>query len=263
MARISIGDIRLNTVDCGRGAPLLLVHGFPLDHRMWRAQIDDLSADHRVIAPDLRGFGRSDVSEGRVTMARFAEDLVALLSALGVEPPVTVCGLSMGGYIVWSLWQRHREWWGRLVLCDTRAEGDSPDASQTRRQSAQRVLSEGPGFLAEAMGEVLFSASTRQERPECLRWVREMIATSPRAGVAAALNGMAERSDATALMGTIDVPTLVVCGAEDTISPPATMRGLAAGIPSAEYVEIPSAGHLAPLENPGEVNRVLRRFLGG
>lgn len=260
MGRVTVGEIELNTVDCGQGEPLLLVHGFPLDHRMWRAQIADLSADYRVIAPDLRGFGASDVSQGTVTMARFADDLVALLAALGVEPPVTVCGLSMGGYIVWQLWQRHRAWWRRLVLCDTRAEADSAEAIPTRRRHAQRVLAEGPGFLVQTMSQALCSPTFRQRDPECWEEVRKMIASAPPPGVAAALLGMAERADATSLLETINVPTLVLCGEDDTISPPATMRRLAARIPHAEYREIPSAGHLAPLENAGAVNRALHAF---
>jgi pimeloyl-ACP methyl ester carboxylesterase len=259
--RIPVSDVALHVVQQGRGMPLLLVHGFPLDHTMWHAQIDSLSASCRVIAPDLRGFGSSDVTAGTVAMERLADDLAELLDVLEIAEPVALCGLSMGGYVAWQFWRRHRHRLGRLILCDTRAAADTPDAAKLRLESAQRVLNEGPGFLADAMIERLFAPATVQQRPELIEATRQTIRNTSPAGIAAALRGMAARPDATGWLPQIDVPTFVLCGQHDAISPPDEMRGMAAQIPAAVFTEIPAAGHMAPLENPEPVNAAIGQFL--
>src|SRR5437773_12119040 len=119
MSFVQAGNVRLNVVESGRGSPLVLVHGYPLDHSMWRSQIDGLADICRVIAPDLRGFGASEVTPGTVTMEQMADDLVALLDALQIAEPVVFCGLSMGGYVGWQFALRHRSRLAKLILCDT------------------------------------------------------------------------------------------------------------------------------------------------
>ena len=188
-------------------------------------------------------------------------DLAALLEVRGIDRPVTLCGLSMGGYVAWSFFRRHRRRLRALVLCDTRAAADTLDAIQGRMKMAKLVLEHGPKVVADAMLPNLFSASTLQQRPWVVERVREMIAHSHREGVAAALGGMAARSDAVELLPSIDVPTLVLVGAEDALTTPAEMRTVAEGVPGAEYSEISDAGHMAPLESPEEFNAVLERFL--
>ena len=126
MRQVSAAGATFNIVDRGAGPAVLLVHGFPLDHTMWQAQLDALSMNNRLIIPDLRGFGRSTVTEGTVTMEQMADDLVALLDALGVKQPVCVCGLSMGGYIALAFWRKYREGVRSLILCDTRSAADTP-----------------------------------------------------------------------------------------------------------------------------------------
>jgi 3-oxoadipate enol-lactonase len=263
MVRIRVAEVELNVLERGRGAPLLLVHGFPLDHTMWSGQIDALSDACRVIAPDLRGFGASDVTAGTVTMERLADDLAGLLDALEIVGPVTLCGLSMGGYVAWQFWQRHRSRLARLILCDTRAAADSPETAQVRRESADRVLIEGPGFLVDGMIEKLFAPKTglAPGRAEIIDATRRTILNSSPVGIAAALRGMAQRADVTGLLPEIDVPTLAVCGQHDAISSVEEMRGFATRIPAARFVEIPNAGHMAPLENPVAVNEAIRSFL--
>jgi 3-oxoadipate enol-lactonase len=261
MPRLRTADMSWNVVEQGDGPPLLLVHGFPLDHTMWRGQIQTLSDICRVIAPDLRGFGASSVSTATVTMARMADDLADLLDALDIQEPITFCGLSMGGYIAWSFYRRHRSRLARLVLCDTRAQADSPEAARVRRESADRVLVEGPAFLADAMLDRLFAPETRTEAPEILEATRRTILNTAPEGIAAALRGMAERPDETDLLPEIDVPTLVVCGQHDAISTVQEMCGIATRIPSARFAQIPAAGHMAPLENPRQVNDAIRKFV--
>jgi 3-oxoadipate enol-lactonase len=249
-------------VERGSGPTLLLVHGFPLDNTMWAQQIDVLAASCRVIAPDLRGFGRTGGKvDDKVTMEQFADDLASLLDALGVGEPVVFCGLSMGGYIAFQFWRRHTERLRGLILCDTRAVSDTPEAADGRIVMADRVLRNGPGPLVEAMLPRLFSEGTRRGRPELIDRVRQTMMATDRRAIAAALRGMAERPDMTAALGQIRCPTLVVVGAEDATSTPAEMQGLARSIPGATFVEVRGAGHLSPAEDPAAVNAAMHGFL--
>lgn len=257
---VSIGDATLNVVDEGRGTPLLLVHGFPLDHSMWRGQIDDLKDVCRVIAPDLRGFGKSGEAE-TLSMEGIADELAALLDALSIDQPVVYCGLSMGGYIAWQFVKRHGGRLAKLVLCDTRAGADAPLARQGRLETAERVLKEGAGAVAGAMLPKLFADTTITDQPDIVEQIREVILATPPATIGAALRAMAERIDATSLLPDVAVPTLVVCGEHDTLTPAVEMRALSDAIPDARYVEIEAAGHMAPLEKPMAVNHALRAFL--
>jgi pimeloyl-ACP methyl ester carboxylesterase len=214
-----------------------------------------------VIAPDLRGLGRSPAADGKVTMEQFADDLAALLDGLGIAEPVVFCGLSMGGYIALQFWHKHRARLRGLVLCDTRAAADTPAAAAARLTLADRVLLEGPEPLVEIMLPRLFGAATCRQRPDVVEELQSvMMGTDPR-GIAAAARGMAERPDMTGLLGQIACPTLVVVGQHDAISPPAEMRGMAEAIPGAKFVEIPDVGHMSPLENPTAVNAALAEFL--
>ena len=261
MPRISIGDISLNVTDRGSGRPLLLVHGFPLDHTMWSGQIEFLSAQCRVIAPDLRGFGGSDVTAGAVTMAQYADDLAALLDALQIRESIAFCGLSMGGYVAWQFFARHRRRLNKLILCDTRAVADSRDAAAGRLKTAEKVLAEGPQVVAEAMLPKLFAPAAIEQQTPSVAATRAVIEQTHPDGIAAALRGMAQRPDFTAHLASIDVRTLVLCGEHDVISPPQEMQQIAASIPGAAYAEIPGTGHMAPLEDPAAVNSHLQAFL--
>jgi 3-oxoadipate enol-lactonase len=259
MRRVSIGEVELNVVERGTGEPLLLVHGFPLDHSMWQGQIDGLSNKYRVLAPDMRGFGKSDVTSGTVTMEQLAGDLALLLDKLGVAEPVNFCGLSMGGYVAWQFAARHRTRLKRLIVCDTRAVADSKETAEGREKSAQKALAEGAKVVADAMLPKLFHTDG-SEQPYREATYQVMLSTNPQ-GVAAALRGMAKRPDVTQRLNEIDVPTLVICGEHDVISPPAEMRAIAEGIPGSRYVEIKDAGHMAPLEKPAAVNAAIETFL--
>jgi 3-oxoadipate enol-lactonase len=261
MDTLSIGDISLNVLDQGKGTPLLLVHGFPLDHTMWRQQIETLAGVCRVIAPDLRGFGKSGISSGTAGMDRMADDLADMLAVLKIEAPVVFCGLSMGGYVAWQFALRHRARLARLILCDTRAIADTPEAAAGRLKTAERVLAEGSAVVAEAMLGKLFAPATVAGQPELVEETRQvMLRTSP-SGIAAALRGMAERPDVSGRLAEFDLPALVICGEHDGISPPAEMRQIAERLPQARFCEIKDAGHMAPLEQPAAVNAAIREFL--
>ena len=255
------GDVTLHYVDEGNGAPIVLVHGFPLDHQMWHQQIADLSRDYRVLAPDLRGFGRSDVTEGTVSMADFADDLAAMIDAAQISEPVTLCGLSMGGYIAWQFWLRHRQRLAKLILCDTRAAADTDEVGRARRILAERVVQDGTASIVGPMVEKLFAPQTLAELPAVVAAQIAIMNNTLPTGVAAAARGMAERPDMTEQLSEIDLPTLVICGQHDAITTVDEMRSIADALPNGTFTSIPSAGHLAPLENASAVNAAIRDFL--
>ena len=263
MALVQVGDLRLNVVERGRGKPLLLVHGYPLDHSMWREQLDDLAGAYRVIAPDLRGFGASAVTSGVVTMEQLADDIARLLDALNVSEPVVFCGLSMGGYVAWQFALRHRSRLARLILCDTRAAADSPEAAAGRIKTAERVIAEGAAVVADTLLPKLFAPGTFQHQPQIVEDTRQVILTTKPEGIAAALRGMAQRADVSSRLREIDIPALLVGGELDAISPPVEMRQITSQMPRARFVEIENAGHMAPLEQPAPVNAAIREFLRG
>lgn len=261
MTESDVSGGELIVFDRGEGHSILFVHGFPLNHSMWLSQLEPLATGYRVIAPDLRGFGRSGVTPGTVTMQQFAADLDSLLDVLNIPEPVTLCGLSMGGYIAFQFVQQYRDRLQSLILCDTRAAADAPEAAQARLELAEAVLAEGPEPVVEAMLPKLFAESTVKDQPSVVEQVRNMIATTEPAGIAAALRGMAERPDSTGLLAMLDLPVLLLCGEEDRLTTPEVMRGMAEKIPDSTFAEIPNAGHMAPMENPEAVNRIIREFL--
>jgi pimeloyl-ACP methyl ester carboxylesterase len=261
MAKVQVNGINLNIVERGSGIPLLFAHGFPLDHSMWSGQLDGLADKCRVIAPDLRGFGASDVVPGVATMQQMADDLAGVLDALAIREPVVFCGLSMGGYVAWQFALRHRSRLSKLILCDTRAIADTAEAAAGRLKTAERVLKEGPGVVAEGMLPKLFAPNTAKDQPQIVETTRQVMMRTKPEGIAAALHGLAQRPDVTEQLPKMDVPALVICGEHDAISPAAEMEQFAGRMPQAKFVKIAGAGHMAPLEAPAAVNAAIKDFL--
>jgi 3-oxoadipate enol-lactonase len=252
MPTATIDGIQIAYRDEGRGRPLLLIHAFPLNGAMWDRQAAELARRYRVIVPDLRGFGAS--------MEQHADDLGGLLDQLGLgSEPVAIGGLSMGGYIAFAFLRRHRERVSALVLADTRSQPDTEEGRQVREQNARLAEEHGPPAVAEQMLPKLLS----QHAPDALRAeVQHMIEANDRAGIAAAQRAMAARPDSTPLLATIGVPTLVIVGAEDGLTPPSDAKAMHAAIHTSRLVELPAAGHLSNLEAPEAFNRAVEQLLG-
>lgn len=259
---ITANGARFRVEDRGKGPVLLLVHGFPLDHRMWEAQIEAFSPSHRVLAPDLRNFGRSEVTGGVYTMEDAADDLAGLLDVLHGGDPVVVCGLSMGGYISFAFWRRHAARVRALILMDTRTVPDTPQAAKDRLALAERVLREGTALVVDSMWPRLFAPGWDQRNPESAALLRDMMTVPKPEGLAAALRGLARRADSQDVLATINVPTLVLVGESDAISPVEEMRQIAAGISGSRFRVITGSGHMAPMEAPEAVTAEMRAFLG-
>ena len=246
--------------EAGSGLPLLLVHGWPHDRTMWTGQLGGLAAYARVLAPDLRGAGGSTVS-GPYRIDQYADDLVAFLDSLGLARAV-VCGLSMGGYIAFSMLRRHRDRIRGLILADTRASADSDEARANRSRLIAVIEQEGMTALAARQLQSMVGHSTLERQSPLVETVHRMMASVPPEGAIGALRAMAERPDSTPLLRTIDVPTLVVGGAEDGITSPDVLREMAAAIPNSRIEILEHGGHLSPLERPAAFNHVVTEFLG-
>ena len=258
--KVEVNGIQLSYEDKGEGLPVLFIHGFPFDHTMWNPQLEDLSNEHRVITPDLRGFGDSDIPNDTSTMNQFAADLIALLDLLKIDQAV-ICGLSMGGYISLAIAESFPERMLGLVLSNTRSAKDTIAVRQNRYNTAEKVLSEGNSFLAQDMAGKLLCQKTVAERPDLVEFVRDMIQRQNVNGIYAALRGMAERKDRTHLLSDIDVPTLVITGAEDSVIPVIESKRIVKEIPLAYLEIIEDSGHLSNLEQSAPYNKILHKYL--
>lgn len=254
-----VNGIRMHYEEAGSGPALVFIHGFPLTHEMWSAQVAGLSRRARAIAPDLRGFGGTDLREP-VSMSRYADDVRALVEALG-ERAAVICGHSMGGYVALRFIDRYPEVARGLILVDSRAEADTPEARQRRMATVERVQGEGSaGFLAEFAAN-LVGPTTKERRPEVAERVRAIAARAGRDAVAAALRALADRPDSTRLLASIRVPALIVHGEEDTVIPMQAAEALHAGVSGSELVRVAEAGHTPPAERPEAFNEALDAFL--
>ena len=271
----------VNYVDQGHGEPLLLVHGFPLDHSMWRRQIDFFQSNYRVICPDLPGFGASEpmsepkshssttrpkamASDGKsLTMESLADWLVAFLDAVACVEPVNYCGLSMGGYIGWQFWRRYPDRLKSMIAANTRAAKDDELVRRARHMAAAQVRVSGAQPVADAMIEKLFYLAGDQnpQEIEYIAEVHQTILTTDPSVISAGQIGMSQRVDATGWLSEIAIPMLFIGGEFDSITPPAEMQSNAAAANNAPFETIPAAGHLTPLEQPDAFNLSVGQFL--
>ena len=264
---LEVNGLQLACSESGEGTPLVLLHGFPFDRRMWQGQVDSLSRSCRVVSIDLRGFGDSqqgptDATEG-VCMKTYAGDVIGVLDALGIDEPVVVAGFSMGGYITWQLALRHAERIRGLVLVDTRSKDDTQEVRVGRLTMAESITQLGAKPDIEPILPKLLAPATIQSRPGVVASVREMMLRCSPGAIAAAQRGMSRRKDVTERLAEIGVPALAICGSEDVVSPPGEMRRMAEALPRGEYCEIAGAGHLTPIEEPDAVSEAMGEFLAG
>jgi pimeloyl-ACP methyl ester carboxylesterase len=245
----------------GAGTPLVLLHAFPLDGRMWAPQVEALAGTYQVIVPDLRGFGAArDQAVEDAGMDLLADDLLRLLDERGLDR-VVLGGLSLGGYVALAFLRHHADRVSGLVLLDTKATADGDQAREDRLKMAERVLAEGNDFVPEVMLPKLLGETTREHRPEVVSRVAALIREQTSQAIAGAQRGMAARAATTDVLASVKVPTLVVTGEEDAVTGPEVGRDLAAGIPGARFLLVEEAGHLVNLEQPEIVNEALLDFL--
>lgn len=252
--------MKLGYDEAGSGEVLLLVHGFPMDRRIWRHQLGGLSDIRRVVAVDLRGRGKSPApAEGGWSLDDHAGDLAGTIDSLGVEQ-VDLGGISMGGYIVFAFLRRYPEKVRSLILVSTRATPDPPEYRTGRVTTAERARKFGTAALAGSMLPNLLAKDAPQSVYEEAVQMLEALPGDTSANDSLA---MKDRPDSTAMLASIAVPTLVIEGAGEQLLPPGTAKGMADAIPGARLASIPGGGHFVPMENPDGVNDAVRNFLNG
>jgi 3-oxoadipate enol-lactonase len=254
MEKTNVNGIQLAYERRGSGTPLVLVHGYPLDHTIWNEVAPLLEDDFDLILPDLRGFGQSEVVEPQYTMADMAADIVALLDKLGIEKTY-IAGHSMGGYVALAFARNDPERVLGLGLVSSQAVADSPERKQGRYNTADEIMRTGVGPVAENMSTKM----TPDERVQA--FVHDLIAEQQPVGLANALKAMAERSDSTQALHTFKFPVVLVHGAADELIPIERSREVKAAHQSAHLNEIARAGHMPMMENPQETANSLRKFI--
>jgi 3-oxoadipate enol-lactonase len=253
--------------EAGSGAPLLLLHAFPLDRQMWAPQLEALADGARVVAIDLPGFGESPsanpsgFAEGTSFSIEGVADVVAEFLAARDIPRAVVCGLSMGGYVALALARKHAGKISGLILADTRAGVDDSTARANRDRSIALVNEKGSSVLFETMSAKVLSDSVREGKPDLIARLKGIAAKQPPASVVAALAALRDRPDANPGLAAIAVPTLVLVGEHDAVTPPLAAANLSAQIRGSKLVHIPGAGHLSNVENPDAFNAAVRSFL--
>ncbi len=256
------GNISLAYDDFGpkTGVPVVFIHGFPFSREMWIPQIDVLKERYRLITYDVRGHGKTGVGDGQYSIEYFVDDLIALLDHLKVEKAVVI-GLSMGGYIALRAIERHPERFLALVLCDTRSEADGNEAKTKRAMQAKAVKKEGTKSFAEGFLNAVFYEKSFTTNPQAVQTIRRIIEETSPIGIAGTLIALAARTDTTSALSSIKVPTLILVGEHDAITPPSAAKSLNEKIAGSELHVIPNAAHMSNMENAAEFNKHLLDFL--
>jgi 3-oxoadipate enol-lactonase len=244
--------------DVGSGLPLVLLHGFPHDRSLWSPQMGALTVGARTLACDLRGFGESTGVAN--TIDEYADDVLEWLGTLDT-PPAVIGGISMGGYIVFSMWRKAPDRFRAMLLCDTRAGADDDSARTRRDEQIALVRERGVPALADRLIQGMVGKSTRENRPETTERIHTMLASADAEAVCGALAALRDRPDSTDTLATIDVPTLIVVGDEDVITPATESRAMHDAIHGSQLEVVRGAGHLTNVERPAAFNHVLNEFL--
>jgi pimeloyl-ACP methyl ester carboxylesterase len=259
MSTVRIHGLQLAYEDVGTGPPVVLLHGYPFNRSLWAPQVEALKSSYRIVTPDLRGFGDSEIAP-TATMKEMAADIAALMDHLGIRRAMLV-GLSMGGYVALAFYRQFELSVRGLILADTRPQGDTEEGKLARAQQAKQILMEGMPVIADNMLPKLLHPETVSKRPGVVRRVREMILQTKPAGAVAALQGMATREDHTEFLSRIIVPTLIVVGSDDAITPLQDAETMHQKIRGSRLVTIDNAGHVSNLEQPDKFNQEVVDFL--
>jgi len=239
---------------------IIFLHGFPYDHTMWKAQIDELNEKYFCVTYDIRGLGESPIGDGQFTMESFVDDLESIMKELKLDNPV-LCGLSMGGYISFRALEKFEEKFSAVILCDTRSEADNNEGKLKRAAAIKRINTEGLApFAKDFITNCFGDDYKKNHKDEFEKRIAKSSGFNP-VGVKGSLLAMLGRNDTTEYLSKIKIPALIICGENDALTPPAIMKPLAEKINGAEFVVIKNSGHMSPIENPKEVNKAIMKFL--
>jgi len=251
MITATVNGIQIAFERSGRGSPLLLLHGYPVDHSIWHEVAGLLGSTFDVVLPDLRGFGGSSAPGEDYGMAEMAADLVGLLDHLGLGR-VSIAGHSMGGYIALAFARAYPERVAGLGLVSSQTRADPPDRREGRLATARQVAEQGVGFIADSMAAKL----SPDARVQSL--CAELIRQQHPAGIMGALKAMAGREDTTSFLATVAYPVCVLHGTADDLIPVERAREVKAVLPAARLIEFPAGGHMLMMEDPQATAEALK-----
>jgi len=260
MPTATIQDIQMSYTDAGSGPAVVFVHGYPFNRTLWNEQVSALTTNHRVVVPDLRGFGETEVGNLDSTMPQFARDVKNLLDHLLIEEAL-ICGLSMGGYVTLAFYKEFPERVSGLLLANTRAEPDSDEGKISRHEQAEKALTEGMAGIADSMLPKLLTPETVSKKPDLVKRIRDMMLKTDPKGAAAALLGMAAREDFTSELPKVSVPALIIAGREDALIPMQHSERMHQAIANSRFVVIDHAAHVVNLEQASAFNNELVNFV--
>ncbi|MDF1612954.1 MAG: alpha/beta fold hydrolase [Stygiobacter sp.] len=258
--RLNINGLSVNTFGDPVNQSIIFIHGFPYDHTMWMKQINELQNKYFCVAYDVRGLGDSYIGDGQYVMEFFVDDLLFIINELSLNKPI-VCGLSMGGYIALRAIEKNQNMFGGLILCDTKSEADDNEAKLKRAANINMINTEGMEAFAKMFVTNCFADESPTELEEIFTHTLKIAQHQNPTGVKGCILAIGSRTDTTGFLSEIKIPTLVLGGSFDKLTPPVQMRAMAEKIPNCEYAIVPRAGHMSPIENPENVNDLLKGFL--
>ncbi|GAB6283357.1 MAG: alpha/beta fold hydrolase [Ignavibacterium sp.] len=239
---------------------IIFIHGFPYSHKMWLKQIDKLKEKYFCVTYDIRGLGESEVGDGQYTIESFVDDLMFVIDELKLNKPV-LCGLSMGGYISFRAIEKDEKKFSAVIFCDTKSNADSNEAKITRANNIKRINKEGlNNFVAEFIANCFYSESINILGNDFIQLIDEARNFNP-IGVKGCLLAMMGRTDTTEYLSKIKIPTLLLCGEYDKLTPSSAMKEIAEKINKSEFYIVPNAGHITPIENSEFVLDKISKFL--
>ncbi len=257
---IPVNNFQLSYDDVAEGTPIIFLHGYPFDKTMWQPQFDFLESSHRLIACDIRGFGKSTDEVSAFSMDLFADDLIAFMDKLNLDKTI-LCGLSMGGFVALNAMQRFPERFEALILCDTQCIADTSEVKEKRFKTIEEIEVDGTAKFTEAFINNVFCQDSLTDKTDLVDQLRSVVASNSEHTIKRGLIALAERSETCATLNAIIIPTLIMCGRKDTITPLSQSELMHAGIKGAILHVIEKAGHVSNLEQPEEFNKYLQDFL--
>lgn len=258
--KLTINGLSVHTFGDNKRKSLVFIHGFPYDHSMWEGQIELLKDNYFCVAYDIRGLGESSLGDGQYTMEAYVDDLFSIIKDLQLNKPI-LCALSMGGYITLRAVEKAQDLFSGLILCDTKSEADD-DAAKLKRAAGISQIDKGDFVkFIDSFVTNCFAEETPVEDEEIFLSTLSKSHKHNPVGVKGAIIAIMSRTDTTSFLPKIKIPTLVLCGSFDKLTPPIGMRSLAEKIRDSEFAVIPRAGHMTPLENPKNVNDLIIGFL--
>ena len=258
---IEINNISLSYNDVGVGdVPIIFLHGFPFDKSSWHSQMDNLKSTNRVIAIDIRGFGQSKDEKTPLSIDLFVKDLLAFMDKLKIDKAI-ICGLSMGGYIALNAVNKFPERFAALILSDTQCIADTPEVKENRYKTIEKIKASDANEFNENFIKSVFHSDSINTKTEIVEHLRNTVFANSKEIIIAGLTALAERNETCSILNKISIPTLIICGSDDKLTPIAQSEFMHKNIKNSELKIIDNAGHVSNLEQPETFNKHLTDFL--